>query len=233
MATWLEDVIKGLEELNGLASLQDIYSKLRTIRPLPHGEHFKSSIRSTIKKYSPDSKVFIGGKDNEIFYSIEGIGGGVWGLHSKLKLEPGSEVKKGPMGPEPVPPSPGGDAAGGYSRSPSVALRALEKANFKCEIAPAHNTFVSSAKDRPYVEAHHLVPVCRQSDYPWSFDVDENVVALCPHRHKLLRHGRPTEKNSFLKQLFLERKRGLNEKGILLNEQTLLDYYSGDLLEES
>ncbi len=48
MSTWTEDVVTGLENLDGIAPLADIYSELRKIRPdhamvcLPHEQLAKS-----------------------------------------------------------------------------------------------------------------------------------------------------------------------------------------------
>jgi hypothetical protein len=136
-----------------------------------------------------------------------------------------------PPGGLPVPPRNIISSSSGYNRNSSVAVHALKQASFKCEIDPTHKTFVSSAKGMPYIEAHHLVPFSRQGAYGVSLDVAANVVALCPMCHKLLHHGRTIDKKEFLKQLLSERATNLSEKEILLDEQTLLSYYSGDLLE--
>lgn len=137
-----------------------------------------------------------------------------------------------PAGALPVPPKAGNVASSSYQRNPAVAADALEQAGFKCEIADTHETFITSAKNLPYIEAHHLVPISKQGNYDASLDVTANIVALCPMCHKLLHHGRATDKKDFLKRLFSERKVRLSEKGILLGEQMLLSYYSNDLLEE-
>lgn len=119
-----------------------------------------------------------------------------------------------------------------YQRNPTVAANALDKADFKCEILSSHKTFVSNAKSLPYVEAHHLIPISMQGKFTASLDVIANVVALCPMCHKLLHHGRASDKKIHLIQLLNDRREGLKEKGITLDEATLLSYYSGELLEE-
>lgn len=119
----------------------------------------------------------------------------------------------------------------GYQRNPTVAAYALKQAGFTCEIDKSHKTFISSAKGLAYVEAHHLVPMSQQSQYAWSLDISANIVALCPLCHRLLHHARPADKKPKLLKLFGERKRRLIEKGITLDERTLLGYYNKDLLE--
>jgi 5-methylcytosine-specific restriction enzyme A len=139
---------------------------------------------------------------------------------------------KEPAGALPVPQLSSNKSSNGYQRNPTVAANALDKAGFKCEISPSHETFVSNAKSLPYVEAHHLIPISMQGKFTASLDVLANVIALCPMCHKLLHHGRMADKKIQLIQLLNVRHQGLKEKGIELDEATLLSYYSGELLEE-
>lgn len=137
-----------------------------------------------------------------------------------------------PEGGLPPPPKIEGAPSSSYQRNPAPAGEALKNADYKCEINPTHETFVSSAKDLPYVEAHHLVPIGRQGSYGVSLDVISNIVALCPLCHKLLHHGKMESKIDFLRQLLSKRNGLLTKKEILLDEAKLLSYYNKDLLEE-
>ena len=137
-----------------------------------------------------------------------------------------------PEGPLPRPQKNKGGVSSSYQRDAKVAAKALRKASFQCEITPTHETFISSAKGQPYIEAHHLVPIGKQDNYDVSLDVSSNIVALCPLCHKRLHHGRAKDKKDFLKQLLSKRAVGLRKSGIFLDEETLLSYYSKDLLEE-
>lgn len=137
-----------------------------------------------------------------------------------------------PAGGIPVSNKSAGVIGGKYARNPSVAAAALEAAKFMCEIDPSHNTFISSSKDLPYVEAHHLVPMGQQGSYNYSLDVTANIVALCPLCHKLLHHAKPRDKKAHLLRLLENRLQQLQEKGIETDAQTLLGYYNKDLLED-
>ncbi|WP_333783023.1 HNH endonuclease [Chitiniphilus purpureus] len=113
-----------------------------------------------------------------------------------------------------------------------VAAKALLDANFQCEVDPVHATFISQTRNKPYVEAHHLVPFARQCEFAVSLDVLANVVALCPLCHKLLHHATPAAKREILGQLFDQRKAKLEGKQIRVTRQELLGFYSRDLPEE-
>jgi 5-methylcytosine-specific restriction protein A len=152
------------------------------------------------------------------------------------KAAPGTSKKKNkyiePAGILPVPQPVTNKVSSGYRRNPNVAAEALNKANFKCEIARSHITFTSNAKNVLYVEAHHLIPISKQASFNASLDVTANVVALCPMCHRLLHHGKTSAKKDYLNMLLAERTERLKEKGISINKKTLLSYYSGDISEE-
>jgi 5-methylcytosine-specific restriction enzyme A len=137
-----------------------------------------------------------------------------------------------PPGGLPVPPKQPGKGASGYVRNPSIAAAALSNANFKCELDTSHPTFISSAKGLPYVEAHHLVPMGQQAQYPFSLDVTANIVALCPFCHKLLHHAKPKDKRTHLLKLLALREAKLQEKRIAVLSEVLLGYYNKDLLDD-
>ncbi|WP_165590424.1 MrcB family domain-containing protein [Bordetella pseudohinzii] len=117
-----------------------------------------------------------------------------------------------------------------YVRNPEVAAAALMRANFRCEVNAAHITFLT--RKQPYVEAHHLIPFSRQDDYEYSLDVVANLVALCPTCHRQLHYGRARDKRPVLMALLQRRHARLLEKQILIEAETLLDYYKAPLLED-
>lgn len=139
---------------------------------------------------------------------------------------------KEPSGSQPPPPKYPG-SANRYQRNPDVATLALEKAEFQCEIDSSHETFQSKAKGLPYVEAHHLIPMSKQSDFDVSLDVSANIIALCPLCHKLLHHGLADDKKPHLVKLLKDRKGRLQEKGIKFSIKALMKVYGGELEEEA
>jgi len=150
-------------------------------------------------------------------------------LEKAAKAKPLSEGKGGIAVPK---IGKTGLSKSGYQRNPDVAAEAVRLADFKCEIDARHQTFISDVKDKPYVEAHHLIPFGNQGSYPFSLDVTANIIALCPNCHRRLHHGKAADKTSDIKSLLSTRKLRLEEKELKISENDLLKLYRGDLLEE-
>ncbi len=75
--TVLETVIKAFENLGGKATYPDLYDEIECIKMCKLTVGQKAGIRKCIEDHSADSKNF---KGENIFYSVEGKGKGVWGL---------------------------------------------------------------------------------------------------------------------------------------------------------
>lgn len=99
-----------------------------------------------------------------------------------------------------------------FARNTKVALEALEKANFTCEIDPSHTTFIGKF-GTPYVEAHHLIPFSQQ-DHDRNVDVVENIVALCPVCHRRVHFAEPQTRLSTLELIYNKRAKKLREAGL-------------------
>lgn len=78
---WRDDVRMALERLGGSAPLESIYRTVKEIR-LGEGRRIPASIDAIIRREleynSSDSESYT--KKNDWFYSVDGIGAGVWGL---------------------------------------------------------------------------------------------------------------------------------------------------------
>lgn len=76
--TQLEIIVEALEKLGGKATYLEIYSKFEEISgtTLTYGQ--KAGIRKNIETHSSDSLNYNGKED--LFYSVYGLGNGVWGL---------------------------------------------------------------------------------------------------------------------------------------------------------
>lgn len=136
-----------------------------------------------------------------------------------------------PPGGVPVLPKRGNGGSWKYPRDPLVAAEAVKSAEYRCELFPEHQTFKSSSKNVPYVEAHHLIPLSRQADFQFSLDITANIIALCPTCHQRLHHGHASERRSPLRRLLSQRKDRLQEKQIFIEEEILLHIYSNDILD--
>ena len=83
MATWLDDTITALKNLGGEAHLNDIFKEVKRIRKTL-SPSWTRTIQKELERHSSDSLVWKGihkGK-KDLFYSVKGIGQGVWGLRN-------------------------------------------------------------------------------------------------------------------------------------------------------
>lgn len=111
-----------------------------------------------------------------------------------------------------------------YPRSKKVALNALKKANFLCEVNSSHNVFIRKNSETTYTEPHHLVPLSAQDKFPdVNLDREQNIVSLCSNCHNQLHYGKDFE--NILKPLFEERKELLRLIGINISYEQLRTYY--------
>ena len=86
-ATYLDEIIASLKELGGTASLKQIYSKIEErdrLSSIKTNKNWKNAVSMYLQQHCKESKSFVEGNDN-LFYSVDGIGKGIWGL---IRYEP-------------------------------------------------------------------------------------------------------------------------------------------------
>lgn len=111
-------------------------------------------------------------------------------------------------------------------RNPSTAAQALNAAGHSCEAKCGAPSFIAAASGVAYMEAHHLVPIGRQCDFPdASVDVAANIVSLCPNCHAKVHRAKKPERDQLLKQLYALRASRLIKCGIACAIPRLLDMY--------
>jgi hypothetical protein len=113
-----------------------------------------------------------------------------------------------------------------WKRNPKIAIGALNRAGFLCELDVKHKHFISKSSGKNYVEAHHLIPMEFQIDYKSSLDIDANIVSLCLVCHKMIHFGRFEDKEEMIDRLFELRKKSLIRSGIKITRETLMSYYA-------
>lgn len=100
-----------------------------------------------------------------------------------------------------------------YKTNARIAKTALSIANYTCEINPDHTTFISKL-GKPYMEAHHLIPMAFQKDFSINIDRIENIVSICPICHSAIHLGDTSVRIELLKQLFDKREQDLKKSRI-------------------
>lgn len=110
-----------------------------------------------------------------------------------------------------------------YPRNHRTALKALFRAQYKCEINGEHPSFVRKSNGTQYTEPHHLIPMAEQDKFDKSLDVEANIVSLCSNCHNQLHYGEGAE--LLIKKLYDKRKDELKLAGIDVTEEKLIEMY--------
>lgn len=101
-----------------------------------------------------------------------------------------------------------------WARSAVEAKKAIVLADYQCEFDASHRSFTSKVTGRNFVEAHHLIPIEHQENYPVSLDVSANIVSLCPNCHRAVHHASEKERETINRKLLSERAERLRKCGI-------------------
>lgn len=90
--------------------------------------------------------------------------------------------------------------------NPILGKISIKRAYYSCENDYTHKTFISNKTNKPYMEAHHLVPVAFQYQIWQKFHINidclENLVSLCPNCHKAFHYGTKEVKTQMITNLF-------------------------------
>lgn len=114
-----------------------------------------------------------------------------------------------------------------YKRNSKLSEECIEVANFKCEINSDHLTFISRKKNKQFMESHHLVPMYMQDEFhSCKLDVLSNMISLCPNCHAQLHNGVQSSYRESLRKLYNSRIDRLNNDGIYVTFDELLQYYT-------
>jgi predicted HNH restriction endonuclease len=104
------------------------------------------------------------------------------------------------------------------ARDPSISRKALIRSGFVCEYTGQATPFISKRTGKPYVEAHHLIPLGLQPRFNFSLDRMENIVALNPLWHRAIHHAEIGTVRHILSDLARKRAEFLGESGVGVEE---------------
>lgn len=200
--TWKDDIIDSFKRLGGDAIYADLYADIEkhSKRDLSLLKDYKAQIRGAIESSSSDSEVFKGvaGDDNDIFFSISGLGNGHWGLRNEndykdSKINLTASLEEFPEGKQ-------------------ILREHLKRERNSKLINTAKNTFIQNNgalfceacsfdfKDKyineinvDFIEAHHLKPVSEMAVNETTNIND--IVMLCPNCHRMIHRYRPWIRN--------------------------------------
>lgn len=173
---WVDYIVQALEELGGIATYNEIYKK---VEELKLGEtlttHWQASVRERIESHSSDSANFKY-PDRDYFFSVEGLGRGIWGLRSFVKQPPKANDIE-----EPVTPNRIAQTTYRILRETKKSTTVKLLYNYACQICNLH---LALSNGTFYAEGHHIWPLGKGGP-----DTEENILCLCPTCHVKLDYG--------------------------------------------
>ena len=188
--TYKEKIVEALKILGGHAYLKDIYAVFEDIAyddVLP--KSYKAIIRATLEHNSSDSTVYDGQED--LFYSVDGIGNGHWGLrdlssiHEIELTQEDDEFSEGKI-----------LLKKHLSRERNPQLISKAKRNFLqkhgrlfCEVCGFDFAKTYGEIGENFIEAHHIRPVSQMTDGEKT--KLEDIVMVCSNCHSMLHRKKP------------------------------------------
>lgn len=180
-----ETVAAALRSLGGQARPVEIADEIRRLFPGPHTDNLLQSVRARIQECSSDSHHWK--KKRNLFYSVHGIGGGVWGLRDMDPLNP---VNRDSI-VDPVEIYMAAEGAATLrthlrrERSKSLIERFKKQLEtFTCSVCDFDFGETYGELGCGFIEAHHKVPVARLE--PGARTRLEDLVAVCANCHRML-----------------------------------------------
>lgn len=184
MAIWRDVVVEALRSIGGQGALEQIYRAAQAVSTRPLPRTWRDIIRRELEYNSSDSASFK--HRHDLFYSVNGLGGGVWGLREY--------DKKTPTAPDIVtPPERILSTVYRILRDTALARRLKRLYADRCQICG--ETLLLS-EGVTYSEAHHIRPLGSPHNGP---DEADNILILCPNHHVLCDYGAITLKQDALK----------------------------------
>jgi hypothetical protein len=179
--SWIHTLVDAYNAIGGQAAYVDVYpivEKLRKARNLSWTTEAKATIRRTVEDHASASANFRG---RPVFYSVSGLGTGVWGLLPEYLP---------PMPTEPL------SANSAYqegiegifreyqylrrSRNPRLIEERKRLDNFKCQACAVK---IETGPEKFVIDVHHLNPLSAEKDVVITSVND--LVCLCPNCHRI------------------------------------------------
>lgn len=108
--------------------------------------------------------------------------------------------------------------------NPSIGKEAIKIAEYKCSVDESHHTFIKKDGTK-YMEVHHLIPLEYQHKFKYKLDTKANLVPVCPLCHKLLHYGQIDDVAPILTRFYDHRKDLLQQSGLTVSLDTLVEFY--------
>lgn len=104
-----------------------------------------------------------------------------------------------------------------YVRDRNIAITRMKLSGFTCEFDPSHKLFFSRFTKKPYLEAHHLIPIGVQGSFGQPLDTIHNIFCLCPYCHRAVHNAEDSVARNILTGL-AEKRPVLKKFGLSVPE---------------
>jgi putative restriction endonuclease len=191
--TWEEEIIAVLKELGGEAHYSDIYQRIQDRGVMNLSSSWKNAVRGCMERFSSDSIVFEGkyGGNRDVFYSVDGLGEGIWGLRDFEEDREGGNITEDDLG------FPEGKKKlrvhVSRERNPRVIRDA--KARFKathgrlfCEICGFDFVDKYGELGEDFIEGHHIIPVSEMIEGQRTRV--EDIALICSNCHRMVHRSK-------------------------------------------
>ena len=181
--TWLEYIIEALNNLVGVATYPQIYEEIQRIRKEAFTKSWKASVRATIESFSSDSMRY--NQKNDVFYSVQGLGEGIWGLRNlrDIKYEEAVDIDR----------SAGVNEGEEMYRVEMHVKRIIRDTKIIKELKALHSNTcqicglrIKITGNTFYSEGHHIKPLGKPHH---GKDEKENIIIVCPNCHAMCDYG--------------------------------------------
>ena len=188
--TYKEKVVESLRKLGGHAYLKDIYEVFEIIsQGEPLAKSYKATIRATLERCSSDSTIYDGQED--LFYSVDGIGNGHWGLRDISEVDEIELTQEDDEFPEGKLLLKKHLSRERNPKLISEAKRLFVKKNnhLFCEVCGFDFAKIYGEIGDNFIEAHHIKPISNMEDGEKT--KIEDIVMLCSNCHSMMHRKKP------------------------------------------
>lgn len=112
-----------------------------------------------------------------------------------------------------------------WERDAKLARKCLHRADYKCEFDGSHNLFIARSTLKPYVEAHHLIPMSFQNEWDVKLDRSCNIFSLCPMCHSKVHHAVDKTTAEVVLRLFEKRQKEMTDL-LSIDAKDILRFYN-------
>ena len=181
----VETVVAALRSLGGQARPVEIANEVRRLFSGPHTSHLLQSVRARIQECSSDSNHWK--KKRDLFYSVHGIGGGVWGLREMDPLNPANRDGFADSVENYMAAEGAATLRTHLRRERSRSLVERFKKQLEavaCAVCGFDFRETYGELGDGFIEAHHKVPVANLK--PGTKTRLEDLAAVCANCHRML-----------------------------------------------